>query len=257
VITARRVCAWLPAALIFGGAALAQPTFDPTGGPWSASVPGLLDVDGTPGPSSGDTPVWPEWEDRANGILLIRIPGCGDPEIDGDSSGNAGPGVLDTFQYNGLFVFDNIDAFNRPAGGSFDDGSSQGGVEGVDAGGDGAYEAMRVFEVGGGGLDMLFDFQFAETSGGGGPDFVSLGPVAVGTCGTFDGHAIWLPLTDVGGGNRGVILDLDDDGVGDPEFLVGPPLIRGESIPSVGQWGLVLLVLGTLIASLQLLRARA
>jgi hypothetical protein len=86
----------------------------------------------------------------------------------------------------------------------------------------------------------------------------ALGIKTSGTC-AGDVPQIWIPLADTNGDGRGdaVVLDLDGNGLADPDLLRGPPLVA-TTVPALGPVGrLTLIMLLGLIGSWFLSRRRS
>jgi hypothetical protein len=97
-----------------------------------------------------------------------------------------------------------------------------------------------------GSLNAATNFVFDQNS-----SFVSipwsqasaLGIATTGTC-AGDVAQIWIPLADTNGDGRGdsVVLDLDGNGVADPDLFRGPP-VTATSVPALGPAGRFVLVM--------------
>jgi hypothetical protein len=239
----------------------ATPSFQPAGGPLSESVPAVFDTDGTPGPSDGDAKAWPRWSKGMVGSEAVVITPCGDGMIATDTSGNPpAPGKLDLFSSMGTDVM--VDSFNdqmEPVGASGDDGNSMGSMMVGDGDGDGIYDMVMVQSTKPA-INGMFSIQQADTDGDGSPDYISLGSLlgVIEDCGKISAtRALWIPITRTRGPFKSVVLDLDNDKMGDRQFLVGPPVafVAGV-IPTVSGWGLLALILGTAAISVRKLRIR-
>jgi hypothetical protein len=178
------------------------------------------------------------------------------------STGQAGAGVLDSYSYNGRFLVDSFSG-GDPVGGSFDDGRATGGADLQDGDNDGVYDRIALNSTKTQ-FNTMVGLQGRDTDGDGVADYV--GPGGLGTllasCGGYDpDDPMWVPLAFTSATTKSVVLDLDGDGQPDPEFLPGPPLARVQissiSVPALGEWGLLLLVLSLATVSLRFLRLRA
>jgi hypothetical protein len=129
----------------------------------------------------------------------------------------------------------------------------------VDQDGNGYYDGMRGTETGGPGFTFEVGFTGADITGDGHEDYLSLPAVqatALGVKSNFNclnqaTPAIFVPLADTNGDGRpdSVVLDLDADGVPDPEFLTSPFLEARvavpnaeNAVPALSRWGLLALV---------------
>ena len=136
------------------------------------------------------------------------------------------------------------------------DHSGSGGV--IDTDSDSIYDALE--GSGSNGLDFLLDFVYADVTGDGFGDYVSVPwaqasalSAATGdndTCdvGTSGDPQIFVPLADTNGDGRpdSIVIDLDGDGIPDPEFrpgpIMGPAVIAfvANPVPTLSQWGMIL-----------------
>ncbi|MCF8145001.1 MAG: IPTL-CTERM sorting domain-containing protein [Deltaproteobacteria bacterium] len=90
-------------------------------------------------------------------------------------------------------------------------------------------------------------------------NLASLG--VINTCGGADANSqILLPLGTGDHGQPAIVLDINGDGIPDPEFLQGPPisgLPLAPAIPTLTEWGLIVMTLILLIVGLRFLRNNA
>ncbi len=100
------------------------------------------------------------------------------------------------------------------------------------------------------------------------PGFIGVANIAslgvITPCqGANENTQIWIPLGKGANGQPTVVFDVDGNGVPDQEFLEGPPLSGGPpagravSVPTLSQWGLIVLTLVLLTAGLYLVRKRS
>lgn len=285
----RHLAMTLGIGLLVGGAILGQPTFESDGGPWGFQNPGVIDTDGTPGPSPGDDLFYPLWTDQNQGQAEFQFycdGGSFDPAYPftiGQTNSPPGVNILDEFQMQDFTaVFDTFDG-NTAVGGS---GEQPAGVmteqSFEDLNGNGLYERVSLSLTGlNGGAGLLaptlseagpvgvrssqivepeeigFRVEFVDVTGDGEPDFVglvelnALGRTAPSELQCFG--PFWLPLYRMGDTFH-IALDLDGNGSPDPEFFVSAPLEGVASIPTLGQIGLLGLVLATGVIALRTLR---
>jgi hypothetical protein len=239
------------------GFALAQPSFNPAGGLFGPGAPGVIDEDRN-GPNAGDRLVYPTFAQP--GVIQIQNSPCGSVFLPASSSGAACAGVLDEYDYNGMFMVDQFD-MGAAVGGGFDDGNTQGGLEIQDLQGDGVFDQIVMTSTNSFFDNMVFGFQRQDTDGDGAADYVGVGGLSsvLPPCQDYDpDDPVWIPLAFTSPTTKSVVLDLGGDGIPDPQFLPGPTLVRLDvQIPTLGEWGLLLLVLSLVTLSLRILRVRA
>ena len=147
----------------------------------------------------------------------------------------------------------------------------------IDSNGDGAYDTLQVsgqkpgaagVGVVSGTVNAMIPLVYGSMSGGV-PDHVSIAWSQASVLGVnfSDGCSVagaggtdpqvWIPLTDTNSDGRpdSVVLDLNGNGVADPEFLQSPP-VAGAALPAIGAPGLVLLAAGIGMLGLFALRRR-
>lgn len=134
----------------------------------------------------------------------------------------------------------------------FPDKSGVGRV--LDENGDGVYDALQ----GSGDVNFNIDILLQDVDSDGYGDYASipwaqasaLGVDTSDKCTVADGDPqIWVPLADTTGDGipDAIALDLNGDGVRDPQFLPGPiiagPAHIGEAVPTLGEWTAILAAL--------------
>lgn len=132
--------------------------------------------------------------------------------------------------------------------------TQEGRVQMIDADGDARYEYVRIEELVGNPAfpTMLLGLIGADTNNDNFPDYASLewsvqnaSTWGIRDCpqeGVGPGDPIWVPVARDFDGDAAVMLDLDDNGQLDSEFLIGPKLALGARvvpIPTLGEWALL------------------
>ncbi len=142
-----------------------------------------------------------------------------------------------------------------------------GSVRLVDTNGDGAYDTVEGSRAGGGlsfnlGLVLSTDGNYISIPWS---QAAALGVKSNYGCGTAASPQVWVPLADTNGDGKpdSVVLDLNGDGVADPELFRSPPLAAAPAaaanaavIPTLTQWGLVALSASLALAGWLFLRQR-
>jgi hypothetical protein len=212
--------------------------------------PIVADANGN-GPGPGDTPVTPTLG-GANTIQLSPVFSCGTQQNNTVAlSGSDGSGRYRTFTRtnNGrtqvLNVTNTSGSMAMGFSGTETLGTSvraQGSASVMDGNGDGMVDGLSMSTSNG---SMLVSLVFTPDSGS-----VSI-PVAQammlgakqGTCGPAFSQ-IWVPLADTNGDGRGdaIVLDLDGNGIPDPQFFRSPP-VGAIGVPTTNNMGLALLTL--------------
>lgn len=87
-------------------------------------------------------------------------------------------------------------------------------------------------------------------------NIASLG--VIGPCGAANANSqIWIPLGIGSNGQPTIIPDINGDGVPDPGFLEGPPMSGSAApIPTLNEWGLIVLTLILLFLGLRFSRKK-
>lgn len=143
----------------------------------------------------------------------------------------------------------------------------------VDRNGDGIYDGVAGGRTGGG-LNFNLDLVLSDITSDGNPDYVSIPwsqSAALGvkpnyncTPGTPSPQA-WVPLADTNADGRpdSIVLDLNGDNIPDPTLFRSPILAPNPTggaamapIPTLSQWGLVLLSAGMAAAGWAFLQKR-
>ena len=185
------------------------------------------------------------------------------------------------FQLSEVMVdgYDTSDtAHPRPINTAFQEafGAGVGSSTLLDADGDHAYEQMMIAGSNNSGpVAATLDLMTFDGNADGLPDYVTLfdptpadpmfnlgvlqffGLFCDSSPNPYTG--IWIPVGRDLAGDPAIILDLDDDGIADPEFYFGPKLqIRGSlvQIPTLSGFGLVALAAVLLLVGLGLMRRR-
>jgi hypothetical protein len=131
----------------------------------------------------------------------------------------------------------------------------------LDSNGDGSYDTLQGTGDGGS-INFSLGLTYFDTNGDGKPDYVSL-PWAQ-TVGVQPGSPqTFTPISDSNGDGTkdSLVLDLNDDGVADPEFYASPILFVipavvpvAAQIPTLSQWAMILLSLALCAAGIVTLR---
>jgi hypothetical protein len=222
-----------------GGAHMVGPQF-----------PILADGNGN-GPGSGDTPVTPSLG-GPNTLQLSSLYSCGtQPNNIVTLSGSDGSGRFRSYSRTNdgrnqvMNVTDTSGSMALGFSGTETEGSTvraRGNAAVLDGNGDGAVDGLSMSSTNG---SMMVSLVFTPDSA-----FVSI-PVAQavmlgaqqGDCGPPFSQ-IWVPLADTNGDGRGdaVVLDLDGNGIADPQFFRSPP-VGAIGVPTTNNMGLALLTL--------------
>jgi hypothetical protein len=143
----------------------------------------------------------------------------------------------------------------------------------VDENNDGIYDAFQ--GAGTGGINFLLDFVYADTTGDGWGDYVSipwsqasaLGVDKTDGCGPGPNNSdpqIFVPLADTTGDGLpdSIVLDLDGNGLPDQQFRPGPIMgaaaavaLDTTNIPTLGEWGAILAMAGLAVAAWMQIRS--
>jgi hypothetical protein len=238
--------------------------------PANGDAPAFMDSDGSGGPSCGDIPIVPQRNgdtftipnpyqncdgsgNNDNSFFLLRDKGGTPIQLYRDREpneteiltptafflpGEPSAGHLDV-QRAGLTV-QSGDGMLVPGGGGF-----FGGVSG-----------MQTF---GGNTSAAMSFVYQGQGGGGGPAYISLPWSQLESLGLL--HTMCstpVPQTFIPLSNGRIVLDLDGDGVPDPDVFSSPPLTRqsagGFGIPTVSRGTMALLAAALVGAGLFQLR---
>jgi len=256
---------------------LAAQTMDPPyfgpPGTHANTLSGLVDDDGVPGPSAGDSVAYFAWADRGqtqNTIDTINPwEDCAqNPEafvltayMTGDQQG-----IFVDFENAAFFRgfnFNNFDNSGNPIGGDYwsefgDYGTAT--LEKTNAG-QSQYDLVHLESVvPGRQLDIVLPL---VTHLGDGVDYVGVGNIAslgvIGPCGNADANtAIMIPLGDHNG-EPAIILDLEGDGSPTVGFLPSAPVgVRQQppepAIPALNTWGIAILTISLLAIGLMIIR---
>jgi hypothetical protein len=256
----------------------------------SAGNPILVDDDGD-GPDNGDRRFYalpcyrPGTHNNEDYCLTHPWQSCYDTgglrgQFEGSSDGVvADPNIVDGFgrstatSYQSAVVGE-VDRHGRPSqwqmvSATFGKPTKEGKLEMIDANNDARYEYLRIEEIAGNPdfPTMLLGLVGADTNNDNFPDYASVEwsvqnatTWGIRDCpqeGVGPADPIWVPVGRDAQGDAAVILDLNDDGAPDPQFLLGPKLALGAPvvpIPTLGEWAL--LALGGLLAGAGVRRAR-
>lgn len=259
------------AALPLAAQNMEPPFFGPPG-MHANTISGLVDTDGTPGPSAGDSPAYFEWmfgkqtptiatvnpwEDCAMTTDAFAIEPYGEPDRQGIYTEFMNPAFLRGFTFN---EFDND---GNPIGGYFYSESSGFGnatLEKTDPSQD-AYEQVHL-QSGDPGrqLDVILPL---VSHHGNGANYIGVGNIAslgvIGPCGNADVNTdIMIPL-GTHNGRPAIIIDLEGDGSPTIGFLPSPPFAVQQqqpepAIPTLSTWGFVILTVSLLAIGLAILR---
>ncbi len=252
---------------------LEPPFFGPPG-MHPNTISGLVDTDGIPGPSAGDSPAYFEWAAGRQQQAIATVNPWEDCATTPDAF------VLETYMYPDRqgtytefvnsafergFYFDTFDDAGSPIGGSYwaEYGSTNFGtatLEKSDPGQD-AYDQIHL-QSGSPGrqIDVILPL---VTHHGTGADYIGVGNIAnlgvIGPCGNADVNTdIMIPLGSHNG-SPAIIIDLEGDGSPSAGFLPSPPIVVSqppppEAIPTLSRWGFVILTISLLTIGLAILR---
>lgn len=249
-----------------------EPPFFGPPGMHANTLSGLVDDDGTPGPSAGDSVAYFGWGDGDQTMESIETinpwQDCADPTafiLHPYMGGGGRQGIYDTFEnttfYRG-FTFDNYDNDGNPIGGNYwaEFGSfGMATLEKTNAGQDN-YDLVHLESVDPG--RQLDVFLPLVTHHGGGVDFIGVGNIAslgvIGPCGNADANTdIMIPLGSHNGAPA-IIFDLEGDGSPTVGFLPSAPVgVRQQqtpAIPTLSGWGFAILTVSLLAIGLMILR---
>lgn len=237
------------------------PFFGPPGNP--NTEPGLVDVNGT------ETPAYPRRGDWGDNSIYLQSPwsdceaGSWSFNVQAIATG-AILGKYDRFDSMGrTFTIDQQDADGNYIGGTLDvPWSTSGGTLTLVKSDPSlaTYDQVHLVgtkSVGGGSQSVNVHLPLVEQDGYiGVANLASLGVIK--PCGQANANSqIMLPLGTGANGQPTIIPDIDGDGVADPEFLPGPPLSGSDvpPIPTLTEWGLIVMTLLLLIVGLRFLRS--
>jgi hypothetical protein len=261
------VLLWVAAPL--AAQTVAPPYFGPPG-MHPNTLPALVDTDGTPGPSAGDSPAYFQW--LATGELIRAAnpweecaQTTGAFVIEPSMSGQQG--VYDSFfnrSFGRQFTFDTFDVNGDPLGGAYAAQVGDTGTAMLEKSwpSQAHYDQIHLAGSGpGSALDVVLPL---VVHAGEGASYVGVGNIAnlgvIGTCGNADANtAIMIPLGRHNG-RPAIVLDLEGNGAPSSGFLPGPPLgmqqppPAQQAIPTLTSWGLALLLMAVLVAGLLVLR---
>lgn len=246
----------------------APPFFGPPG-MHANTLSALVDNDGTPGPSAGDSPAFFEWlatdeeigianpwEDCAQTSMAFSLTPFMTAERQGTYTS------FENFAMARGFNFDDFDNDGNPIGGSYwsevgDFGTAT--LEKSDQSQD-HYDLVHLASTNPGRqLDVVLPLVMHH---GNGAEYVGVGNIAslgvIGTCGNSDANTdIMIPMGSRNG-MPAIILDLEGDGSPSAGFLASPPLGSRQqpspAIPTLGTWGFAILVVSLLAIGLMILR---
>jgi hypothetical protein len=250
-----------------------EPPFFGPPGVHANTLSGLVDDDGTPGPSAGDSVAYFGWggSEQPMGSIETINPwqecalNATDFVLHPYMSGGGRQGIYDSFEntawYRG-FYFDNYDNDGNPVGGTYwsEDGSAGTATLEMTDPNHGNYDQIRIQSLEPGRqLDILLPL---VTHHGDGADFIGVGNIAslgvIGPCGNADANTdIMIPLGSHNGAPA-IIFDLEGDGSPTVGFLPSAPVgVRQQqtpAIPTLSGWGFAVLAVSLLAIGLMILR---
>lgn len=238
------------------------------------TISGLVDTDGTPGPSAGDSPAYFTWATGRQQQAIATVNPWEDCAVTPDAF------VLETYMYpnrQGIytefvnssfergFYFDNFDNDGNPIGGSYwaEFGNSNFGTATLEKSdpGQNTYNQIHL-QSGSPGrqLDVILPL---VTHHGTGANYIGVGNIAnlgvIGPCGNADVNTdIMIPLGS-NNGSPAIIFDLEGDGSPSDGFLPSAPLAVQQqppepAIPTLSTWGFIILTVSLLAIGLAILR---
>ncbi len=258
-------------ALPLAAQTLEPPFFGPPG-MHANTISGLVDTDGTPGPSAGDSPAYfgwmsgrqqptiatvNPWEDCAMTTDAFVIQPYMEPDRQGIYTEFVNPAFLRGFSFN------NFDNDGNPVGGYYYSEFGSPGtatLEKTDPGQDN-YDLVHLESLEPGRqIDVILPL---VSHHGNGADYIGVGNIAnlgvIGPCGNADANTdIMIPL-GTHNGRPAIIMDLEGDGSPTVGFLPSPPIgVRQQppetAIPTLSTWGFVILTVSLLAIGLAILR---
>ncbi|MCD4748439.1 MAG: hypothetical protein K8R59_03605 [Thermoanaerobaculales bacterium] len=233
------------------------------------TLSGLVNTDGVPGASAGDSPAYFGWLETGELINAVNpwYACAQNPEafVIETYMGGQRQGIYDSFDnpaFSRGFYFDNYDGNGDPVGGTYWSEVGDFGTATLEKSDphQGQYDLIRL-QSGGAGRQMDTVLPLVMHQGGG-VDFIGVGNIAslgvIGPCGNANANTdIMIPL----GRNNGmpaIILDLEGDGTPTPGFLASAPLqgrqVLQAAIPTLSTGGVAVLVLSLLAIGLMILR---
>jgi IPTL-CTERM motif len=217
------------------------------------TIPGEVDV-------SGGADVYPTGTPGAASInIVIQSPwsSCGVISFTAEKTGSI-PGKYDQFSSLGrVFTLDIKDADNYYIGGHYTTtGVDNGTLTLEKSAGSTTYNQVRLQGTTGSG-PVNTVLSLVQQNGTIGVANLASVAGAVSTCGSANPNSqIWLPMGTGSNGQPTVILDINGDGVPDSDFTEGPPAsgTAPPPIPTLNEWGLIVLILLLLALGLRFAR---
>ncbi len=255
---------------------LAAQTMDPPyfgpPGMHANTLSGLVDDDGVPGPSAGDSVAYFGWGVSEQPMVSIDTinpwQDCADPTafVLFPYMSDVRQGIYDTFEnatwYRG-FTFDNFDNDGNPIGGNYWAEYGSNGIATLEKTNTGQdyYDLVHLESVDPSRqLDVVLPL---VTHHGDGVDYIGVGNIAnlgvIYPCGDANANTdIMIPMGSHNGAPA-IILDLEGDGSPTVGFLPSAPFGARQqppepAIPALNTWGIAILAISLLAIGLIIIR---